>query len=588
MSSSAADAAPKTAAAARAAAAAPEGVLLRRLRYAEPATLLWIVLIGVLVVLVVWPVAELLLTSLRSARTGTFTLSNYTAAYGRMRYVDALLNSLALGAVSAAICAVLAVPMAWAASRTDMPGRGFAWLTVLAAFIIPPYLGAIGWILLAGPNSGWINQAWMWLTGSEHSIVNVYSFWGLAFVIALNAYPFVFIFAKSGLDLISSEMEDAANILGAGTWLTTMRITLPLVGPAILAGVILVFLEAIALFGTPAIIGIPARINVVTTQLWQFFEAPVRAEVAAAYAMPLLLITALLILVQRLLLGRKGYVSQTGKGGERRPIPLGPLRWVMFGWCVLVFLLSVAAPMVALVQASFAKAWGRGFSFDNLTLGNYTYLLFEHDAAWSAVVNTFVFAAASATFAVVVALAIAYIVKRRVMPFGSLLAFLCMAPFVIPGIVMAIGFYAAYAGPPLLLYGTSAMMILAFTTRFLPIAYANGAAGMQMIHPEMEEAVRILGGGRITAIRRVVAPLLKKALLGGWLLVFILATRELSAAIFLVGPETRTISVLLYDLSEEGNFEVLSALGGILLVITLAFVGIGMKLIGRDFMLRRE
>jgi iron(III) transport system permease protein len=586
MGSSTAAAVPKAVAAGAGEGAA--NALLRRLRYVEPATLVWLVLIGALAFLVVWPVAELFLSSVRAERTGAFTLSNYATAYERQRYVDALLNSLALGTVSALISAVLAVPMAWACSRTDMPGRGFAWLTVLAAFIIPPYLGAIGWILLAGPNSGWINQTWTALTGSEGGIVNVYTFWGLAFVIALNAYPFIFIFAKSGLDLVSSEMEDAANILGAGTWLTTLRVTLPLVWPAILAGVILVFLETIALFGTPAIIGIPARINVVTTQLWQFFEVPVRAEVAAAYAMPLLLITAFLILVQRLMLGRKGYVSQTGKGGERRLIPLGPWRWVMLGWCGFVCLISVAAPMVALVQASFAKAWGRGFSLDNLTLGNYAYLLFDHDAAWGAIVNTFVFSAASATLAMIVALAIAYIVKRGVVPFGSVLAFLCMAPFVIPGIVMAIGFYAAYAGPPLLLYGTMTMMILAFTARFLPIAYANGAAGMQMIHPEMEEAVRILGGGRLTAIRAVVAPLLKKALLGGWLLVFILATRELSAAIFLVGPETRTISVLLYDLSEEGNFEVLSALGGILLVITLAFVGVGMRLIGRDFMLRRE
>ncbi|MBX9698004.1 MAG: iron ABC transporter permease [Acetobacteraceae bacterium] len=564
--------------------------LLRRLRFAEPATLVWLVLIALLAFLVLWPVAELIASSLRHPRTGEWTLTNYAAAYGRQRYVDALLNSLALGALSALISVVLAVPMAWACSRTDMPGRGFAWFTVLAAFIIPPYLAAVGWILLAGPNSGWINQGWSWLIGTPDStLFNVYSFFGLALVIALHSYPFIFVFAKSALDLVNSEMEDAANILGAGTWATTLKVTLPLVWPTILAGTILVFLETIALFGTPAIIGIPARINVVTTQLWQFFEVPVRAEVAAAYAMPLLLITLGLIGIQRLLLSRKGYVSQTGKGGERRPVKLGPFwRWTLFGWCVIVCLLSVVAPMIALVQASFAKAWGRGFSFDNLTLKNYTFLLFDHDAAWWAVINTFAFSAISATAAMILALAVAYIVKRQLMPFGMVLAFLCMAPFVIPGIVMAIGFYAAYAGPPLTLYGTAAMMIFAFTARFLPIAYANGAAGMQMIHPEMEEAVRILGGGRLTAIRRVVAPLLKKALLGGWLLVFILATRELSAAIFLVGPETRTISVLLYDLSEEGNLESLSALGGILLVITLLFVGAGMKLIGRDFMLRRH
>ncbi len=571
----------------KATAAAAPLTLANRFGRLEPAMLVWVLLVAVLALLVLWPIGELVVTSFQKARTGVFTIQNYFDAYGRARYVDALLNSLALGAVSAIISVVLAVPMAWAAARTDMPGRGFATFTVLAAFILPPYLGAVGWILLAGPNAGWINQIWSFVTGSEASLVNVYTFSGLALVIALNAYPFIFIFVKSALDLVSSEMEDAANILGAGTWTTTIKVTLPLVWPSILAGVILVFLETIALFGTPAIIGIPARINVVTTQLWQFFEAPVRAEVAAAYAMPLLLVTAALIGVQKLMLSRKGYVAQTGKGGERRPIPLGPWRWVMLGWCVAVCLLSVAAPVVALLQASFARAWGRGFSLDNLTFDNYYYLLFQHDAAWTAVINTFLFSGVAATFAVVLGLAVAYVSARRLLPFAGALGFLCMAPFVIPGIVMAIGFYAAYSGAPLWLYGTAMLMILAFTARFLPIAYANGAAGMRSIHPEMEEAVRILGGGRLHAIRSVVAPLLKKSLLGGWLLVFILATRELSAAIFLVGPNTRTISVLLYDLSEEGNLEVLSALGGILLVITLVFVGIGMRLIGRDFMLRR-
>ncbi|MFN4087846.1 MAG: ABC transporter permease [Alphaproteobacteria bacterium] len=560
---------------------------LRRLRYLEPATLIWIALVAVLLFLVVSPMAKLFLVSFETRGTGEFTLSNYVTAYGRPRYVDALINSLALGGLSALLSLIFALPMAWAVSRTDMPFRGLTWGVVLGAFIMPPYLGAIGWILLAGPNAGWLNQAWTWITGSPGSIVNVYTFFGLALVIALNSFPFIFIFVKAALDMVSSEMEDAANILGAGTWRTMLTVTLPLVWPAILAGVIIVFLETISLFGTPAIIGIPARINVVTTQLWQFFEFPTRVEVAAAYSIPLLLITVALIWVQRLVLSRKGFVSQTGKGGERRPVQLGPWRWLLFGWCGLVGLLAVAMPTVVLVQASFAKAWGRGFSFDNLTLRNYQYLIFDHDMAMRSVWNTVYFSAAAATFALIVALLVAYIQHRKLVPFGGVLGFLAMAPFVIPGIVMAIGFYAAYASPPMALYGTAALMIIAFTARFLPIAYANCSAAVRTVHPEMEEAVRILGGGRMRAIRSVVAPLMKKSLFGAWLIVFIIATRELSAAVFLVGPNTRTMSVMLYDLSEEGNFEVLAALGGILLVITIALVTIGMRLLGRDFMLRR-
>ena len=559
-----------------------------RLRLLEPVTVLWIALVVALLVLVAVPLGKMVVISFETQETGEFTIANYLTAYGRQRYLDALRNSLLLGLYSAAISTMLAVPMAWAVSRTDMPGKTFTWVMVLAAFIMPPYLGAIGWILLAGPNAGWINQVWRWASGAEAPLVNVYTFTGLAFVIALHSFPLVFIFVKSALDLISSEMEDAANILGGGTWVTMRKVTLPLVWPSILGGFILIFLETIALFGTPAIIGIPARINVVTTQLWQFFEDPVRVEVAAAYAIPLLLITVALIAVQKLMLNRKGFVSQTGKGGERRQVKLGPWRWVLFAWCLMVGMLSVVKPLGVLLQASFSRAWGRGLSWDNLTFRNYHLLLFDHDMAPQAVWNTMWFSAASASLAIVLALLVAYIVVRRLMRFADALGFLAMAPFVIPGIVMAIGFYAAYAGPPLSLYGSALLIILAFTARFLPIAYANSQAAIRAVHPEMEEAARILGSGRLRAIRSITAPLLKTSLLGGWLIVFIVASRELSAAIFLVGPRTRTMSVLLYDLSEQGNFEVVSAFGGILLVITLVIVGIGMKLVGRDFMLRRE
>src|SRR5213078_3912389 len=241
-------------------------------------------------------------------------------------------------------------------------------------------------------------------------------------------------------------------------------------------------------------------------------------------------------------------------------IRLGRWRWPMLAWCLVVTALSFFMPMVVVLQAAFAKAWGRGFSLDNLTLANLRFVVVDQPITRAATVHTFVYGGASAALALGLALAIAYIVHRRLVPFGRALSYVAMAPFVIPGIVLAIGFYAAYTSPPLALYGTAWILILAFTTRFLPIAYANSNAAIRAINPEMEEAVRILGGGRLMAIRKVLAPLLKKSLAGAWILVFIPAARELSSAIFLVGPNTRVISVMLFDLSEEGNFEVLAAL----------------------------
>ena len=554
-------------------------------RWVEPMTLVWLVVVAALLLLVAAPLLKLLVVSFET-RAGAFTLNNYLTAYGRERYVEALLNSLKLAGAVALYSLLFALPMAWAVSRTDMPGKALIWLIVLGAFILPPYLGAVGWILLAGPNSGFINVLWRWASGLHDPLVNVYTFNGLALVIALQSFPLIFIFVKSALDLISSEMEDAANILGAGTWTAMRRVTLPLAWPAVLGGAIVVFLEAVALFGPPAIIGIPARINVAATQLWQFFEFPVRVEVAAAYSIPLLLITLGMMGLQRRALGRKGYVAQGGKGGARRLIRLGPWRYVMLGWCAGVGLIAVAMPMLVLLEASFARAWGRGLRLDNFTLANYRLLLFEQDTAIASIWHTLWYSAAAASAAVALALLVAYGAHRRLVPFAGVLGFLAMAPFVIPGIVMAIGFYAVFAAPPLSLYGTPWILIFAFIARFLPIAYTSASSAMGSLHPEMEEAARILGCGRLATIRRITVPLLRRTLLGGWLIVFIVATRELSAAIFLVGPNTRTMAVLLYDLSEAGNFEVLAALGGILLAITFLLVGVGMRFTGRDFMLR--
>ena len=579
-------------AAERAAAAVPAvapSAFGQRWRHLDKSSWVWLLAIAVLLFLVVNPLARLFIVSFQQPDTGAYTLANYAAAYSRSRYIDALGHSLVLGLSAASLCLAFGVPLAWAVSRTDMPAKSLVWVSILGTFIIPPYLGAVGWILLAGPNAGWLNRLVISLFGVDKGPFNVYSMPGLVLVTACYSFPYVFVFTKSALDLVSSEMEDAANILGAGNLRTIWLITLPLALPAILAAFILVFLEAIALFGSPALIALPGRFHVVTTQLWQFFEFPPRVGVAAAYAMPLLVVTIILFWLQRRITHRRGYVSLTGKGGERRPIPLGAWKWPMLAYCLIVCTLSFFMPMVVICQAALAKAWGRGFSLDNLTLNNLYFTLFENTLTRNATIHTFLYAGTAALIAVSLALCVAYIVNRQLVgaKLGHVLSFLTMAPFVIPGIVLAIGFYAAYTHPPLLLYGTAWILILAYATRFLPIAYSNSNAAIRSINPELEDAVRILGGTRFTAIGRVVMPLLKRSLAGAFILVFIPATRELSSAIFLYSINTQVLSVLLFDKSDEGNFEMLAAIGLVLVFITVVLILIGFRLLGRDFMLRR-
>jgi iron(III) transport system permease protein len=551
----------------------------------NPTKLLWAALALVLVLLVGNPLLRLIVISFQDA-SGAFTLGNYVEIVSRWRYIVGYRNSLALGFSVACLCLLLAVPMAWGVSRTNMPCKNLIQILVLATFVTPPFLGATSWILLAGPNAGWINRAYMAISGAETGLFNIYSFSGLTFVIAIYSFPYTFVFTKAALDLVSSEMEDAANCLGAGQAKATFAITLPLIRPALLGAWIITFLEAIAIIGSSIIIALPANVNLVALQLWQFFGYPLRVETAAAYAMPLLLVTVGLFGLQQYLLRGKGYVALTGKGGERRLINLGRWRWLLLAYSGLVLTCSLVLPYLVLLQAAFAKAWAQGLSWNNLTLANFQFLLFQHSTAKGAILNTIVYSSAAATLALGLAIAIAYMVSRRLVPFGNALSVLAFAPFVIPGMVLAIGFYAAYAPPPLALAGTASILVLAFVTRFLPIAYSNASAAIRGVNPEMEDAVMILGGSRLLAIRRVVGPLLKRGLLGAWLLVFIPASREVSSALFLYGPKTRTMSVLFFDLTEGGAFEQLAALGVILLCTTLVFVGIGLMSLGRDFMLR--
>lgn len=548
--------------------------------------ILWVSLALILITLVANPLLRLFMISFESP-AGGLTLGNYVEAFGRSRYLMGFRNSLLLGFNVACLCLLFAVPMAWGVSRTNMPGKKLVQVLVLSTFVTPPFLGATSWILLAGPNAGWINRAYMGIFGTESGILNIYSFPGLVFVIAIYSFPYTFVFATAALGLISSEMEDAANILGASQLKATFAVTLPLITPALLGAWILTFLEAMAIIGSSIIVALPAKINLVTLQLWEFFGYPLKVEVAAAYSMPLLLITIGLFWLQQHIMGGKSYVSLTGKGGERRLIDLGRFRWVLLAYSALILSLSIILPYLVLIQAAFAKGWARGPSWDNLTLANFHYLLFEHSLVKQSILNTFAYSSAAATIALALAISIAYIVNRRLVPFGNVLSILAFAPFVIPGLVLAIGFYAAYAPPPLALAGTATILVLAFVTRFLPIAYANASAAIRGINPEMEDAVTILGGSRLVAIRRVVGPLLKRSLLGAWLLVFIPASREVSSALFLYGPKTRTMSVMFFDLTEGGNFEHLSALAIILLFTTLIFVLIGLMAAGRDFMLSK-
>jgi len=533
---------------------------------------LWLVAL-VLAVLILLPLSWLAVYSLTD-KARHFTLQNFVTLFSDPDYLDPLLTTAIIAVTSAAICCVVAAPIGWLVSRSDMPGRQTIRVLVTASFVTPPFLGAVAWELLAAPNSGLLNQLYRALTGAESDshLFDIYSLPGVIFVISCYTFPFVFVLVANALDTMPGELEDASAILGAKAWTTARRITIPLALPALVAGALIAFLQAMTLFGSPAILALPAGFHTMTTKIWSLFQYPPKLELAAAAAVPLLVLTIFLLQAQKALLGRRGYSVVGGKYGPPRRVELKGWRWVALIFCLIVLLNPVFLPYLALLNAALSPNATTFVTPSTLTLHNIVFVFTELSATALVLKNTVILGTATATIGTILALVIAYVTTRRLIVGSRILGFLATAPVAVPGIVLGVGLFLSYTRPPFVLYGTLWILLIAFLTINLPTAYQQLQAAFATIHPELEEASRILGATRLTSLWKITAPLLRTGVIATWCFIFIGVMRELSAAIVLFTSQTKVLSVLIYDLNESGDLAAIAVLGIAMLVITFAVV----------------
>ena len=431
----------------------------------------WVVTALFLALLILLPMAWLVVVSVSG--DGGAGFASYRLALTDPHLRKALWNTVVLAFWVGVFSLLIGAPMAWLTARTDLPRKRAIRALMLASFVTPPFLGAFAWVMLAGPNAGVLNKLYREITGAEGPLFDIFTMPGLIFAVTLYTFPYVFIMIANTLELIASDLEEAAAILGARRITVALTVTLPMVLPAIASGFILAVLQAMALFGSPAILALPAGFHTITTQIWSYFQYPPKVELAAAASMPLLVATALLLYLQKRLLGRRGYASVGGKSGQRRTIPLGAWRWPAFAACLAVMACSIFLPYAVLTRAALSRAWAQPLSWDNFTLGNIWFTFWQYSATKSAVVNTLELGIMTATVGALLAALLAYTVNRRLVPGSQLLPFLVLAPVVIPGVVLAVGLFIAYTRPPLVLYGTLWIMFAAFLTKELPIGYSR-------------------------------------------------------------------------------------------------------------------
>jgi iron(III) transport system permease protein len=409
-------------------------------------------------------------------------------------------------------------------------------------------------------------------------LLNIYTFQGLVFAIACYTFPYVFTLVANGLDRVPSDLEDASAILGGSTTTTLRRVTIPLVLPAVLAGSLIAILQALTMFGSPAILALPAGFHVITTKIWSLFQFPPRPGLAAAASLPLLAITVLLLQGKSWILGRKGYTVLGGKSGEPRITRLRRWRPAAIVFVTVVLSFTVILPYLALLKTAVTRNVSEPLTWATLTLYNFNFVFFEFSATRLAMWNTLLLGFMSATLGTAIALVAAYMVARSTVRGSPLLGFLATAPVAIPGIVLGVGVFLTYSHPQLMLYGTIWILLIAFLTIEMPAGYQQMSAAFHGIHPELEEASRILGASRLDTLRRITAPLLRTSVIATWCFVFIGTIRELSATIMLTTANTKLVSVIIYDLNESGDLGAISVLGLTLLVVSFAVVYVANRL----------
>jgi iron(III) transport system permease protein len=539
-----------------------------------------IVLLGLFLCgLVLLPLGWLLWYSLTD-RTGALTASNFVRLATDPTFATPYLTALEIAVSVALGASAAAVPLAWLVARTDLPLRRMIRALVTASFVTPPFLGAIAWELLAAPNSGILNRLARALFGLgeyEH-LFNIYTAGGVVFTMACYSFPYVFVLVANALDNVPGELEDASAILGASRWRTLRRITLPMVLPALLAGGLVAFVQALTQFGVPAILALPAGFHVITTRIWAMFQYPPEPHLAAAAAMPLLVVTILLLQAQRLLLGRRGYTVIGGRSSAPRRVALGGWRWPAFAFALALLSLPIMLPYAALIKTAVVRTPSDPLSLETLTWHNLQFVFFEFSQTRDALLNTFVLGIVSATAGTALALVVGYVTSRRLFAGHRILGFLATAPVAIPGIVLGVGLFLSYTRPPIVLYGTLWILLLAFLTIELPAGYQQVQAAFRGLHPELEEASRVFGATRLRSLWQITAPLLRASVIATWCFIFIGVIRELSATIMLTTAKTKVVSVIIYDLNESGDLGAISVLGITLLLITFAVVMIANRL----------
>jgi iron(III) transport system permease protein len=492
---------------------------------------------------VLYPVAFLLQAALNTgdpeARPPTsYGFDNFA---GLLAYPQIILNTLTVSVAATVMALVLGFLMAWILTRTNVPGRRFFEQVMVVPYYLTPLLGALAWSLLGTPESGFLNQVYRALGGSEY-LIDINSAAGIAWVMALFEGSVAFVMIGAVMKSMDPALEEASQVMGASRLRTMLRVTLPLVLPGVLGAAIFVFAEMLGSFAAALVLGLPSRYYVVTTAIYTLVQQyPPKIPVAAAMGTSLFAVMFVTLFIYRRIITAGSYVTITGKAFRPRVNDVGRLRYVLLAVCVFYLLCSVVLPLLTLLYASIQKISTAFPAASNFTTEHF-YKAFTMNAATTALGNSLWLAFWTSTLGVLLMGLISWIIYRSRLPGANVIEYIVMFPQSVPRLIFAFGMMWAWLIFPIPIYGTLWLLLIAYLTVFLPLGVRTISGVMLQIDKSLEECAQMCGAGWGYRMRTVTVPLLWPGLIAAWLLLFVASIRELGASILLMGPHSKVIT----------------------------------------------
>lgn len=516
-----------------------------------------VVIFASIAVFVVYPLIKVFLASMQD-RSG-WTLDNYTSLFDRKLYRNAFFNSLSVGALVGLLGVMIGYLAAFVLTRLDVPGKKLLHYLTILPIISPPFVSAVSILFLFGFN-GLITKQLLHLDG-----FSIYGMHGVVLSQVFTFAPIAYLSLRGVLASISPTLEDAALNIGASRWQTFWKVTFPLSLPGIASAFLIVFIESMADFGNPLVLA-GAAFPMLAPQAYLEITGSFNLGRGATLAVVLILPSLTAFAIQRYYLAKRQYVTVTGKPtASTSKVVSTPVKWLLYG-LLLVFAATVVMFYLVILLGAVTKVWGFNYS---LTLDHFYYVF---NVGMKSVQDTLIIAIISTPISGLLGMIVAFLVVRRSFPGKQLLEFGSILSYAVPGTVVGIGYILAFNGPPLILTGTLAILVLCFVLRYVPVGIQSGIAVLRQIDPSIEEAAQNLGAGTLTTFRKVTLPLVAPAFFSGLVYAFVRSMTAISAAIFLVSANWNLMTVQILNQVGSGRLGVAAAFSVVVILIVLAAV----------------